>query len=603
MNKLAIAVSCAALCGGCAMKEFSSMPLYSGDEVVFTGAVEDRVNLWPLAYWREPVGSVAWPVFSWGADHLAVRPVFSVYKQYRSEGYDEFNFLWPVCQADTKHGDYRIFPFFWGDSSCEGETYFCLFPALWRNSEFAGAFPFFWPRGGGGGGFCVFPLFWAETLSSGSLWNTLWPLYYYESKPVEDAGADTRHSEFWALCYLAGYERRGGGFLNHRLLPFYLWDGGDFWSLPYSRYRIKGVVHNRLLLGLAGMDADGETGAYAASWLFPLYYHDAKRLVTPLFGKADDALWFFPLFYRDEDSFVTPLYGRMGDADWLFPVFYRDEDSFVSPIYGRICDTDWFFPLYFRDEQSFLSIPFGWTGSGASTNCYAAAGLAGVRCGGTRGWWLFPFYDKETDADFEEKLAWLDADSLPDEINVWTEIRTNSVWNSEKKVFEEVASPKIVADCFWRSDTRTHLLLFDNDRTFSAYDSFNTYEMRARHKTGNLLVFNHEKVRKAKFDLATRKKISDTETSDTSLLMFLYQGEREIDRMKGEYYVCHNVLWKLWDWEEENGDVALDVFPGFTYDSRKDGYVKTSLLWRLFRYENDPGKGVAIDFLFIPLWR
>ena len=41
---------------GCQMKEFASTPLYSGDEVKFTGAVEDRVNLWPLAYWREPVG-------------------------------------------------------------------------------------------------------------------------------------------------------------------------------------------------------------------------------------------------------------------------------------------------------------------------------------------------------------------------------------------------------------------------------------------------------------------------------------------------------------------------------------------------------------------
>ena len=29
--------------------------MYIGDEVKFTGAVEDRVNLWLLAYWREPV--------------------------------------------------------------------------------------------------------------------------------------------------------------------------------------------------------------------------------------------------------------------------------------------------------------------------------------------------------------------------------------------------------------------------------------------------------------------------------------------------------------------------------------------------------------------
>ena len=73
--------------------------------------------------------------------------------------------------------------------------------------------------------------------------------------------------------------------------------------------------------------------------------------------------------------------------------------------------------------------------------------------------------------------------------------------------------------------------------------------------------------------------------------------------MKGTSKQCHNVLWKLWDWEEENGNIALDVFPGFTYDSKTNGYVKTSLLWRLFRYENDPEKDRKIDFLFVPVWR
>ena len=55
INKMIAVVALLAV-GGCKMKEFSSTPLYSGDEVKFTGAVEDRVNLWPLAYWRESVG-------------------------------------------------------------------------------------------------------------------------------------------------------------------------------------------------------------------------------------------------------------------------------------------------------------------------------------------------------------------------------------------------------------------------------------------------------------------------------------------------------------------------------------------------------------------
>ena len=57
------------------------------------------------------------------------------------------------------------------------------------------------------------------------------------------------------------------------------------------------------------------------------------------------------------------------------------------------------------------------------------------------------------------------------------------------------------------------------------------------------------------------------------------------------------------DWEKKNGDVSLDVFPGFTYDSKKDGYVKASFFWRLFRYESDPKRGTNLDLLFMPLCR
>ena len=35
-------------CGGCATSAMKSSPFYSGSERVYTGKVEDRVNLWPL---------------------------------------------------------------------------------------------------------------------------------------------------------------------------------------------------------------------------------------------------------------------------------------------------------------------------------------------------------------------------------------------------------------------------------------------------------------------------------------------------------------------------------------------------------------------------
>ena len=123
------------------------------------------------------------------------------------------------------------------------------------------------------------------------------------------------------------------------------------------------------------------------------------------------------------------------------------------------------------------------------------------------------------------------------------------------------------------------------------------------HELGNILVFRYEGWRKVDFDLTTRAKVLDTESGWSSLFLFLYNHEHRADKVKGTSYTSHRVLWKLWDWEEENGDVSLDVFPGFTYDSKKNGYRKTSFLWRLFRYENDPKEGKKVDLLFLPVWR
>ena len=297
MKKIITAVFGIMLMGGCKMKEFSSSPFYEGNEVKFTGAVEDRVNLWPVAYYREPVGSLAWPLISWGDDHLAFRPLYSQYKQSGSGDYDEFNLLWPVGQFDTRHDDYRFFPFFWGESRGD-EPYFCLFPLLWWNRDFAGVMPFFWDRSGSGNdmGFCVFPLFWSEVKSSGRLWNTLFPLYYYQSNEAQFGDKGQRimasGSKFWAFCGLAGYNRLDGKFDNHRILPFYLCDDDDFYSIPYSRHTDGDHIKSRVLCGIAGRDSN-TNGDYEASWLFPFYSHD----------KANDA-------------FLTPLYGKTVEANW-----------------------------------------------------------------------------------------------------------------------------------------------------------------------------------------------------------------------------------------------------------------------------------------------
>ena len=821
MKKAALALFAATLLGGCAMKEFSSSPLYTGNEVKFTGAVEDRINLWPAAYYREPVGSLAWPLISWGSDHWAVRPIYSQYKQGQSDDYDEFNILWPFGQFDTYHEDYRLFPFFWGKDHSK-DPYFCFFPLVWDNDEFSGVFPFFWSGDKDQHEFAVFPIFWYEKTPYSS-WHSLFPLYYYKA-------SKTYSNEFWALCHLAWWERdKDGKFIEHAFLPFYGWDRGDFYSFPYSRYTDGDTVKDRILCGLlAGRNQD-TNGNYKASWLFPLYYHDKDEFITPLYGKVKDASWLaplyyhdieltltpifgkteeaswtLPLYYKDKNKFLTLLGGRSGDADWvvpfywrdkktfaslpywrelgkdgkvdhafsipllsayerdrktgleslylllglggrawdasgnaaswifplyyrdreclytllyghnpskrwlfpvyfeneesvhftpfygrnkktgaewLFPLYYRDRDTFATALFGKSQDTsyllpiycrdesqvnspvfsywnderkgtrgffslpilsggewetkscrkswfalagllggssdasgketsEWAFPLFHRSESSFTSLLYGWSGGGSkSTNTYFAAGLAGIKSGETEGGWLFPLFDKETDADYQEKAAWMDAEKLPEAIKIWTKTETNRVWNSAAKSYDSVAQIKTNATDIWTHDHRTTLLVSDNNKNICGYFPYygeNTnrqYRLKEYHKLGNFLAFNHERNRYVKFDLATRRKVSDEEKSESFLFGFVYTQESNCDKMKGTSKSTQRILWRLWHREEENGNVSLDVFPGFTYDSRKDGYTKTSFLWRLFRHERDPKKGRKVDFLFIPVWR
>ena len=751
MKKILIAAVGLSLLSGCSMKEFSSTPFYEGNTVKYTGAVEDRVNLWPVAYWREPVGSVAWPLVSFGNDHFALRPLYSQYKKRGMGEYDEYNVLWPIAQFDTDDKDYRIFPFFWG-SDYYKDPYFCLFPVVWYNDEFAGVFPFFWSTDKSNGGFCVFPFFWAETLSyRDGLWHTLFPLYHYKSYEAE--GDSLSESRFWTLCGLAGYNRRGGEFKDHRFWPFYHWERGNFYSLPYARYQRGDMIKNRILLGFAGRDSN-TNGEYMASWVFPLYYYNKNKeeFLSPLYGSAKDSSWLLPLYYRDSKKFITPIYGKTQNANWtiplyykddeklitalggwnkdmywIIPLYYKDKDSFITPLYGRDGDNEWLLPLYTRDktkfstalfskwddekkgekgffslpilsganwstnseksywyalaglagsktdatgkdssqwafpvflrdkDKGFYSLPYSWNGGGTSqtnscfacglagtrsgkteggwlfpvfdykkdksfksllyswvgggttqTNSYYALSLAGKRSGRETGWWLFPFYNKEKDAAYDKEYAYLNMDKLPEEIKIWDAVNTNWTWNAKKKCREiESLEPIKEGTYFYSYNYADLCLVSDNDRNVSGSVPWNgkVYMITYNHDQGNRLAYRYEGERKVTFDINTRKKISDIEEGESSLFFFLYNASHKRNRMTNKSYASRKVLLKLWDWEEENGDVSLDVFPGFTYDSKTNGYTKTSFLWRFFRYESDSKEGTSLDLLFIPLWR
>ena len=105
------------------------------------------------------------------------------------------------------------------------------------------------------------------------------------------------------------------------------------------------------------------------------------------------------------------------------------------------------------------------------------------------------------------------------------------------------------------------------------------------------------------YDIDSRKRLGERSESETMALCGFFYDSRKRDSANRTSHTRTRILWKLWDREERDGNVTVDAFPGFTYDSKTNGYTKTSFLWRFFRYENDPEEGKKVDLFFIPLWR
>lgn len=402
---------------GCTTKEMKSTPFYEGNDVRYVGDVSDRVNLWPLAYYREPVGSVLWPVVSWADDHFAIRPLYSKYGS-------EHNIAWPIISYNADRNSGRVFPIFLGPD------HFVIFPILfnyrsWGNTKHV-LFPIIWWTEGES--ITIFPI-----AHHSSQKDYLFPLYYNDSKSLMVTPLYGREKKElgleWALPF---YVRSIGGNRFHSLL----WsqekkgDGDSSWCAPMllSGGGVKAdETYAGFLLGLGGYTSKKD---FRSSWIFPLYYENSDGVfATSLFGWNKKSNWVTPLYYKDEDVFaslpwihryendhlkawsVPPLLtgaaekpqgegwefrtllglagARWGGdknvkSQWLFPLFYNDnKGSFITPIYGQYDTSRWMFPLYYEDGVEVITPLFGYDKYSGSH-------------------WFFPIYTytKEKDAEF-----------------------------------------------------------------------------------------------------------------------------------------------------------------------------------------------------------
>lgn len=323
------------LSSGCATQAMKGTPFFTGEYSVRKGPAEDRVNVWPLLYYRDPALSVLWPIGQKTEDHFAIRPLYSVY------GLDEdkkvHNVLWPIGEFNMKTGKHHIFPVYWSNTN----DYFNVFPLYWHGGD---------PYGSKGGHDVLFPLWMIDRHKSSYDMSFLWPIINF-NKDGKSSG--------WRVWPIVGCDKNA-----YRTEGYYAWPLGWFWNYT--------------------------NGNSVGSALFPAYYYDKRNNGRSFYSilycsdKSDNGNGFqmlFPLYFSkhkgDRETFATLLggYSRKGDeSSWMaFPILSGGKKgSSVSDtwIFGPLAhvgrDGDDYsshlFPLYYKskdgNDSSMLSIPW-----------------------------------------------------------------------------------------------------------------------------------------------------------------------------------------------------------------------------------------------------
>lgn len=536
----------------------------------------------------------------------------------------------------------------------------------------------------------VVPLYFSSSNPNGRTFATLaggcrsdangnkWIIY-----PLLSGGSsDTNSSDLWIAAPLF-HARRDKTGNSHHLLPLYYWDGrNDIFASPLAaqwqgsngaRYTLIPPLLSALRQGTDESSLWTAGGLARCSWgqnagpsyIVPLFFSDPKdgTFVSPLVARlrtsADATTWIAPplLSWMTSSRKRNDLWmlGPFAHASWgenpgpshVFPLYYRepDKDVFISPLYaswkenGRTVhaipplladyETDgnvrsvnaflglfnqtWhassagssgqFIPLYIYDgKKQFYTPVVGWNLEGNSHFTYFLTPLVGTRTGDKSGFWVFPLIShSRNNANDSYDGSFL--------------LYTGHYWKDARD------SGSALIPFYYYNKTRPA-----KDRTGRTvpglpertdfwclpycWYSTSTADTGDRQTTTNRPSVQLSNSSNGCFPLwsysSTWKTDGSMEKTDSSFLLLLYDYKhtsRSVQlESKKEDYVRSRVLWRLWHYERSDDDVTLDIFPTITYDRRNDGFRKFSFLWRFVRYENGPD-GAKFDFLFIPFYR
>lgn len=366
-----IAASCMALVlAGCSTPAMKSTPIWDADYPEAHGRPEDRVNVWPLYYRRDPAISVLWPLASFTPDGHAIVPFY----EWTAKG--------RVLRHGTVHQYIPALAWF----GAEGGGWRVLIAGGNRKERWWIVPPLVWA---GKQGFWTPPLMRVETPHEVARWGILFPLTGLRTGPdgtnawifplaiSKRAGEQRDLHLLWPLSQFA---RRSDGGRVIRVIPLWWresWPGGlAFASIPWGDIDYGGGKRTRWLLPPAWVS----TGSKERGWSsVMLLAHEVRipggtgRGVVPLFYSYRDRdgsghrFYALPLsLFRSSDTdrgwsaYVLGGIGKLwrstrGGGSWLFPLFVHEEhrdrgaSMTLTPLVSRVKSAEstdaWFSPL------------------------------------------------------------------------------------------------------------------------------------------------------------------------------------------------------------------------------------------------------------------
>lgn len=514
----------------------------------------DRVNVWPLAYWNRPVGSVLWPILTFSEDHFALFPLYSQFRQDGEGGkWDEFNVLWPLAQFDTKAKDYRVFPVYWGKDR-KGKGYQAVFPLYWNGDGYNALLPL-----------------WLKTRHTFTTPLFGWGTNGYWSVPVLLSGGSHPKEGTYSLGVGLGLL----GWLEHSEPGFYEWGV------------LLSMVGGGVTKDWATKDS-GEGVRRTASWVFPVYdlkrahavrEDGTKELTQSHFSSLLGVLAAYD--WHAAAGASNPEEGEFSTLVWLWNWKWVGGTN----VYWRV------FPLAGRERDADFAERWGWMNGERLPE-----GLRPIEPGRRA---VLRAQAEELRA--EKKSVWAETGQKRLRMGTnWVEVAElpGYEWSrkDERWWLLALAGREAYVDGHWE-DGQGRRARWDGEAEAERYVVEGTREW------GNILVAKGRTERKATFDAVSGAKIGDERRSSGHVLGLLYRWSGKEGVEGEEDWARRRVLWKLWDWERRGKDISLDIFPGVTWDSKADGYRKVSWLWRLFRWERDAQGRTSVDVLFIPVWR